>query len=257
MSAAKHELSTLQLTKHGAQAELADLIRSQKELELRIADLRAADARAGGQRNALEGELADIEAQIAQKEEALAALLPKWETHRAAETEQRRALDDANGKLSALYAKQGRLQRFRTRAERDQFLRSELAALDSHKTAQSDALKASNVELQTAVTLRDQLDERMADVNRRGEDSRGRARELGEELAKLVEQRGEWVEQRKDLWREDAKLDSMKNHAADELRSAERSLASMMDKVSTEMRDESKPQLIVYIPGYWYRFTCR
>ena len=76
------------MTKHGAQAELADLIRSQKELELRIADLRAADARAGGQRNALEGELADIQAQIVHKEEALAALLTKWETHRAAEAEQ-------------------------------------------------------------------------------------------------------------------------------------------------------------------------
>lgn len=244
ISTAKHEHSTLQLTKHGAQAELADLTRSQKELELRIADLRAADARAGGQRHALEGELADIQAQIAQKEKVLAALLPKWETHRVAEAEQRRVLDDANAKLSALYAKQGRLQRFRTRAERDQFLRSELAALESHKATQSDAVKASGVELQTAVALRDQLDERIADVSQRGEDSRGRARELGEELAKFVEQRGEWVEQRKDLWREDAKLDSTRNHAADELRSAERSLASMMDKVSAEMLGHSIRSLL-------------
>jgi len=77
---AKHELSTPQLTKHGAQAELADLNRSQKELELRIADLRAADARAGGQRSSLEGELVEIEAQILQREATLAALLPQWET---------------------------------------------------------------------------------------------------------------------------------------------------------------------------------
>jgi len=254
ISTAKHELSTLQLTKHGAQAELADLIRSQKELELRIVDLRAADARAGGQRNALEGELTAVEVQIAQKEETLAALLPKWETHRAAEAEQRRALDDANGKLAALYAKQGRLQRFRTRAERDQFLRSELAALESHGVALSDALKASTLELQTAAASRDQLDGRMTDVTRRGEDSRGRAGELSEELAQLVEQRGEWVEQRKDLWREDAKLDSTRNHAADELRSAERSLASMMDKVITEVHSQSATDCI---SGYWYWVTCR
>ena len=195
-----------------------------------------ADARAGGQRNDLESELANVEGQIAQKEETLAVLLPKWDTHRAAEAEQRRALDDANGKLAALYAKQGRLQRFRTRAERDQFLRSELTALESHGASLNDALKASGVEMQTTVTLRDQLNERMADVTRRGEESRGRAREHGEELAKLTEQRGEWVEQRKDLWREDAKLDSTRNHAADELRSAERNLASMMDKVTTEVR---------------------
>ncbi|KAI9508184.1 structural maintenance of chromosome protein 3 [Russula earlei] len=230
ISAAKHELSTLQLTKHGAQAELADLTRSQKELELRIADLRAADARAGGQRSALQDELVDVEARITQKEAALTALLPQWEAHRASEAEERRALDDASGKLAALYAKQGRLERFRTRAERDQYLRGELGALESHRAAQNDALKASSLELQTAVALRDQLDEQMADVIKRGEDSRKNVREFGEELAKLADQRGDWVEQRKDLWREDAKLDSTRNHAADELRSAERALASMMDK---------------------------
>ncbi|KAI9463542.1 structural maintenance of chromosome protein 3 [Lactarius psammicola] len=230
ISTAKHELSTLQLTKRGAQGELSDLTRSQKELELRIADLRAADARAGGQRDAIEGELADVEAQVAQKEAALAALLPRWEAHRVAESEQRQSLDEANGKLAALYAKKGRLERFRTRAERDQYLRSELAALETHRTVQGDALKASNAELQTALASREQLDGRVAEVTQRGEDSRGRARDLGEELAKLADQRSEWVERRKDLWREDAKLDSTRNRAADELRSAERTLASMMDK---------------------------
>jgi structural maintenance of chromosome 3 (chondroitin sulfate proteoglycan 6) len=251
---AKHELSTLQLTKHGAQAELADLIRSQKELELRIADLRAADARAGGQRSSLEGELAEIAGQIVQKEATLAALLPQWETHRASETEQRQALDEANGKLAALYAKQGRLERFRTRAERDQFLHSEIAALESHQAAQNGALEASRVEVQTAVTLRDQLDDRMADIIKRGQDSRNGARELGEELAELADQRGNWVEQRKDLWREDAKLDTTRNHAVDELRSAERSLASMMDKVSTDARGLRKADSI---SGYWYWVACR
>jgi structural maintenance of chromosome 3 (chondroitin sulfate proteoglycan 6) len=181
--------------------------------------------------------LAGVEAQIAQKEAVLTALLPQWESHRGAEAEQRRALDEANGKLASLYAKQGRLERFRTRNERDQFLRSELAALESHRATQSDALNASNVELQTALALREQLDGRMAEVLQRGEDSRSRARELGEELAKLADQRGDWVEQRKDLWREDAKLDSTKNRAADELRSAERTLASMMDKVSSVTSD--------------------
>ncbi|KAH9048361.1 structural maintenance of chromosome protein 3 [Lactarius hengduanensis] len=210
ISTAKHELSTLQLTKRGAQGELSDLTRSQKELELRIADLRAADA--------------------PQKEAALAALLPRWEAHRATESEQRQALDEANGKLSALYSKKGRLERFRTRAERDQYLRSELAALESHRTAQGDALKASNVELRAALASREQLDGRVAEVTQRGEDSRGRAKDLGEELATLADQRSEWVERRKDLWREDAKLDSTRNRAADELRSAERTLASMMDK---------------------------
>lgn len=35
----------------------------------------------------------------------------------------------------------------------------------------------------------------------------------------------------RDLWREDAKLDSTVAHAREELRTAERALAGMMDKV--------------------------
>ena len=35
----------------------------------------------------------------------------------------------------------------------------------------------------------------------------------------------------RDLWREDTKLESTVSHERDELRSAERNLASMMDKV--------------------------
>jgi hypothetical protein len=69
-----------------------------------------------------------------------------------------------------------------------------------------------------------------------------------------MEQRGEWVEQRKDLWREDAKLDSTRTHAADELRSAERNLASMVDKVNTGVLSESATDLV---SGYWYWVTCR
>ncbi len=236
ISTAKHELSTLQLTKRGVQSELSDLSRSQKELELCIVDLRAADARAGGQRDAIESELTDVEAQIGHKEAALATLLPRWEAHRVAEAEQRQALDEANGRLAALYAKKGRLERFRTRAERDQFLLSELAALESHRVLQGNALEVSNAELQAALTSREQLDGRVTEVTQRGEDSRGHARDIGEELAQLVDQRSEWVERRKDLWREDAKLDSTRSRAADELRSAERTLASMMDKVNGNAR---------------------
>jgi structural maintenance of chromosome 3 (chondroitin sulfate proteoglycan 6) len=35
----------------------------------------------------------------------------------------------------------------------------------------------------------------------------------------------------RDLWREDAKLETTVGHARDELRTAERTLATMMDKV--------------------------
>jgi structural maintenance of chromosome 3 (chondroitin sulfate proteoglycan 6) len=47
----------------------------------------------------------------------------------------------------------------------------------------------------------------------------------------LKDQQSELGERRKELWREDSKLGGVLAHAGDELKSAERNLASMMDKV--------------------------
>ncbi|TFY63618.1 hypothetical protein EVG20_g6252 [Dentipellis fragilis] len=226
----KHTLSTLSLTRQGAQAELTDLIRSRTELECVVADLRAADARAGGTRSDLETELASLESQITAKERDLAALVPQWEAHRAQEMEQRRALDAAHGRLSALYAKQGRLNRFRSRAERDAFLRQEIASIEAHQRAQNAALTRTREELTAARRSLQEVEQKLQDTHDRAEDGRTKTKELGEQLAELAEQRAQLAERRKDLWREDAKLDSVSRHAGDELRAAERQLASMMDK---------------------------
>ena len=39
----------------------------------------------------------------------------------------------------------------------------------------------------------------------------------------------------RELWREDAKLDTTVGHARDELRAAERALSTMMDKVHSSL----------------------
>ena len=64
------------------------------------------------------------------------------------------------------------------------------------------------------------------------DDGKRRMKELQESISGLKEKQAEMMEKRKDLWREDTKLDSLVSHAADELRTAERLLAGMMDKVS-------------------------
>ncbi|TFY79932.1 hypothetical protein EWM64_g4080, partial [Hericium alpestre] len=230
ISETKHSLSMATLTRHGAQSELSDLIRTRTELECVVEDLRAADARAGGKRTELESELEDIESRIQQKEEELAELIPRWEAHRTQESDRRRALDQANGRLSALYAKQGRLNRFRTRAERDKFLQQEITSIQSHQRSQTTALDATRRELETARRSLTEVATRLDGVQDRAEDGRNKVKELSEQLAKLSDERARLVERRKDLWREDAKLDSVTRHAADELRSADRLLAGMMDK---------------------------
>ncbi|KAI0930349.1 hypothetical protein AcW1_009066 [Taiwanofungus camphoratus] len=230
ISQIKSNLTTLSLTRQGAQSELTDLIRARTELECTIADLRFAAERTGGRRSELEMELGNVQAQIVTKEAALAALLPEWEAHRAHEIEEKRRLDEAKARLDALYAKRGRLNRFRTRAERDTFLRREIASIEVYRGAQSAALEGLRAELEAAKGALLEIDERTEAVQERVEDGRRRAKELGEQVSRLKDEHADLSERRKELWREDAKLDNLVTHAADELRASERTLASMMDK---------------------------
>ncbi|KAJ7109178.1 RecF/RecN/SMC [Mycena epipterygia] len=230
ISDAKHSLETVGSTRHEAQAELTDLIRSRTEIECIVQDLQSAGLRAGGKRDEYDAELRQVEEQITAREASLAALMPDWETTRARETTERRALDEANAKLGSLFAKQGRGAKFRTKAERDAFLKQEIASMGAYKTSQTAALRTTKTELHDAQKGVGEIDAQIAGVHSKIEDGRKKAKDLGEEIAGLKEKQAELTEKRKDLWREDTKLESLVGRAASELKTAERALAGMMDK---------------------------
>lgn len=197
-----------------------------------MSDLQNAADRAGGQRETLEAELAEVDQLIAKREASLADLLPQWEAHRARENEEKKRMDEARVKLDALYGKRGRLEKFRTRAERDRYLTAEIASVETYYTSQNSALQNTRQELVQARASLHEIEQRAVSAVDRVEDGRKRAKELGEQLAALKDEHSELTERRKELWREETKLKSLVDNEADELRTAERSLASMMDKVS-------------------------
>ncbi|RDX44908.1 structural maintenance of chromosome protein 3 [Lentinus brumalis] len=223
-------LTTLNLIRQGAQSELTDLIGSRTELECTISDLRLAAQRAGGRRETLEAELETVETSIEEKKQELAELMPDWERIRTTESGEKRQLEEARARLDALYAKRGRLDKFRTKAERDRYLRAEIASMEQFRKAQAISLSGVKQELARAQQSLKEVEENMDDTQRRAEDARNQVRALSEEIAQLKDEQAEKTERRKELWREDSKLESLVTHAADELRGAERMLASMMDK---------------------------
>ncbi|PSS37849.1 hypothetical protein PHLCEN_2v317 [Hermanssonia centrifuga] len=230
ISRTRNALTTAQVTRQGAQSELTDLIRSRTELECIVNDLRLAAERAGGQRATLEAELTTVEARIREREVALQQLLPQWEAHRTRETEERKGLDQARARLDALFAKRGRLDRFRTKADRDRYLNAEIASVEAYGAAQNGALETAKIELDKAKAALAGVEDRVEGAEESQEDARQRHRDLGDQLAKLKDEHAGLTEKRKDLWREETRLKSLVDNEADELRTAERTLASMMDK---------------------------
>jgi structural maintenance of chromosome 3 (chondroitin sulfate proteoglycan 6) len=206
-------------------------VRERTELECLIKDLQLAGTQTGGKRSDLQKELTLVEQQIQEKEETLRQVMPEWETQRARESLEKHRLDDANNKLMALFAKQGRVNRFRTKAQRDDYLKQEIASLGAYQASQMAALEATRTGLASCRQLEVQVKEQIARASGNMEEEKNRARDLAEQLSVLKDERSILTEQRKDLWREDTKLVSQLGHASDQLMAAERTLATMMDKV--------------------------
>jgi len=103
--------------------------------------------------------------------------------------------------------------------------------MSNYQTGQASALEAAKTDLERARRSELELQNQMTEVQEKIEEGRRRAKELSEEISALKEQQMELTEKRKDSWREDTKLDSLVKRASDELRTAERALAGMMDKV--------------------------
>ncbi|KAH0832217.1 RecF/RecN/SMC [Lanmaoa asiatica] len=230
ISRTKHGLSTLSITRQDAQSELSDLVRSRTELECIIADLQSAGEHEDGRRAELENEMAALEQQIQLKEMELSQLIPRWNDSRAREAVEKRRMEEARTQLNALFAKQGRVKRFQTKAERDNYLRQEIASLDAYQSTRSAVLESTRQDLASTKASLDNVVQRVDGIQGRLEDGKQRVRTLGEQLAELKDQQSDLSERRKELWREDSKLGGLLSHAGDELKSAERNLASMMDK---------------------------
>ncbi|KAJ6547371.1 RecF/RecN/SMC protein [Mycena capillaripes] len=230
ISEAKHSVETLTTARQDAQDELTDFVRTRTELECIVQDLQTAGLRAGGKRDEYDAELRQVEDQITAREASLAALMPDWEATRAREATERRALDDANARLGSLFAKQGRGAKFRTKAERDAFLKQEITSMGAYKTSQAAALQTTKAGQRDAQKGLGEIDTQIAAVQGKIEDGRKKAKDLGDEISGLKEKQAELSEKRKDLWREDTRLESLVTRAATELKAAERALASMMDK---------------------------
>ena len=162
----------------------------------------------------------EVEEKVAEKEleELLEELLPEWEEQRALESTEKRRLEEASANLNSLFEKQGRVMKFRTKSERDAFLRHKIASVSAYKANQASALEATRTELDTGKQSQSEINTLIQSVQGKIEDGRQKAKEISEYLAGLKEEHPKLTERIKDLWREDSKVDHLVSRASNELR---------------------------------------
>jgi structural maintenance of chromosome 3 (chondroitin sulfate proteoglycan 6) len=225
----KQKTELLKVDKSQLEEERREHVRHRAQIELDIKALTANQAHLEEAKQRYEEEMEEITTAIAEREKELEELLPEYSEKKEQEQRLKQELSEADAARQRLYAKQGRNTRFRSKKERDDWLKAEIkecqTTLTKRKTIKTSLEKEiadtekeiSQVE-KAIETSREQLDGRDEAVD-----------EIANEVAKLKEVRDKLMDERKNLWREDTKLDSTLQTITEELSKADRILSGSMD----------------------------
>ncbi|CAO3568041.1 unnamed protein product [Mortierella alpina] len=226
----KQHIELLLAEKRQLDHELESQIKVKAQIELRIKDHEDNAEQTIDSKHRNQQELQAIEEEIRAKELELSQVTPDLQQREIEEHELREKLVRADLERHVLYSKQGRLGQFSSKAQRNEWISKETTQLQISMNTQTrqyhqfmeglEALQAKLTrEREQIQTLRDQ------ETARKQENE-----SLMQELVALKVERDQLTDQRKELWREDAKTDSTLNILREEQRKSERSLSASMDK---------------------------
>ncbi|KAF9303180.1 Structural maintenance of chromosomes protein 3 [Mortierella antarctica] len=226
----KQQIDVLLSEKRQLDHELESQIKIKAQIELRIKDHEDNAEQSAESTRRNQEDLKNIEEEIRDKEQDLSKTIPEFQRLEGMERKMREELEQVDLQRQTLYSKQGRSGQFKSREHRDEWIRKEMNEIQQSYAAQEaqSTLVANDI---TSLTLQlAEASQRIQGAREREQQRKNDGDGLAAELTALKVERDSLTEKRKELWREDAKMDSTLNHLREELRASERSLGSSMDK---------------------------
>ncbi|KAA8644028.1 hypothetical protein EYZ11_005116 [Aspergillus tanneri] len=225
----KQQIEFLRVDKSQLEDERREASKALAQVELQAKSLSDNQAAAQDLKQRHDEDLQSVHAAIDQREKELQELIPRFNLAKDQEDAVKAQLTEAETSRQRLYAKQGRNSRFRNKSERDRWLQAEIKDnYTSISTVQGVVAQTQDdiKELENEIALLEPETERL----RKQIDGRGvTIQSVEQEVQNAKDERDRLMDQRKELWREEAKLDSILSNASNEVDRAERNLSQMMD----------------------------
>lgn len=225
----KQQIEFLKVDKVQLEDERREASKALAQVELRAKSLFENQATAQVLKARYDEDLRTVERAIKEREAELEELIPRFNAVREQEDNIKAQLNEAETIRQRLYAKQGRNSRFRNKSERDKWLQAEIR--ENHTSISTvQAVMAQTQEdikeLENDIALLEPETERL----RQQIDGKGdTVHSVEQQVQAAKDERDRLMDQRKELWREEAKLDSILANASNEVDRAERTLSQMMD----------------------------
>ncbi|KAF9954167.1 Structural maintenance of chromosomes protein 3 [Mortierella alpina] len=230
ISEQKQHIELLLAEKRQLDHELESQIKVKAQIELRIKDHEDNAEQTTESKRRNQEELQAIEKEIEARELELTQIIPEFKQRETEECELREKLVRADLERQTMYSKQGRRGQFKSKAQRDEWIRNEVLEMQKSRNTQIQQSRQAMSVLEALKAKLAQEREKIQSLREQETKRKEDNENLLQELVALKAERDQLTDQRKELWREDAKTDSTLNNLREEQRKSERSLGASMDK---------------------------
>lgn len=226
----QQNIKVAQLEKKQLEDERRERARAKAQAELQVRNLSAGQTTVQRTRQQQQENLQQVRQQIEEVQRELNDdVLPQYaEASRNAEA-QRARLNEAETRQQRLFAKQGRSARFRSKRERDEWLNNQI----NETNVSLSRFRATRMQTQEGIAedreTIERLESDLRSLRERIDNQASTTRDLERQLQEAKEKKDELMDERKELWRSDQRLDGELASAQEQLRRAERVLSHMMD----------------------------
>ncbi|KAL5051368.1 chromosome segregation protein sudA [Aspergillus fruticulosus] len=225
----KQQIEFLKVDKTQLEDERREASKALAQVELRAKSLSDNQAAAQASKARRDEDLKAVQSAIEERQTELEELMPRFNAAKDAEDAARTRLTETETARQRLYAKQGRNSRFKNKSERDKWLQAEIKNNNSSISSVQSVLSQTQEDIkdiENDIALLEPETERL----RQQIDGRGDTiQSVEQQVQAAKDERDRLMDQRKELWREEAKLDSILTNASNEVDRAERNLSQMMD----------------------------
>lgn len=229
VSEKKQQIELLKVEKAQLEDDRRETHRAAAQAELQAKSFSESLLHSETARSRREADKQAVQSAIQEKEAALNEVMPLFRNSKQEEDRVKTELTETETARQRLYAKQGRNSKFKNKSERDAWLRQEIN--DTNTSLQSVHAVRSQTEkdiqqLEAEISgLEPEIEKLKAQLDGRGDANQS----IEDEIINAKEERDRLMDQRKELWREEAKLDSIISNATQEVERAERNLSHTMD----------------------------
>ncbi|KAJ5189076.1 RecF/RecN/SMC [Penicillium cf. griseofulvum] len=225
----RQQIEFLKVDKAQLEDERREASKTLAQTELQAKSLSDNQAAAQALKSRYDSDLSSVQTAIREREIEHREILPRFNALKDQEDMIKSQLADAETSRQRLYAKQGRNSRFKNKSERDRWLNMEVRESHNSISTVQGVISQTQEDIQELegeiAALEPETERLRQQIDGRGDTMHS----VDQQVQDAKDERDRLMDQRKELWREEAKLDSVLSNASQEVDRAERNLSQMMD----------------------------